>query len=393
MKKILISAFHYLLALILLCLSCPAYFAQGISTRWRGVELNFASIPVLSKGIASDLSESRILEIKQDFESSLRIRAWTDELRSNLLAGNIPDWCIPQIIDSLIPIENEPTKMIFNYVVLEDLGFCPKLFFKNGALALGVWSNDLMPDLAFFESEGKRFYLLAGKRGTYSSSFSSDSFIKKRRSFSFVSNKIPNFAEECIACDSISFLFSGDSRAQIHLIKFCVSQSWVEFLKFCPKPDVDQMTKIPVSRYVYESLINNLKSSLPLQDQVQTLNYLLALCSLGLPYGEDETAKGEDQYLSPEETLVADHSDCEDKTFLFVYLVKKLLKLNVILLSYEEHMAAAVDLKHDIGKVISHNNKTYSVCDPTGTSSRSYRVGELDVEYSNSEYTVVQPEW
>lgn len=60
------------------------------------------------------------------------------------------------------------------------------------------------------------------------------------------------------------------------------------------------------------------------------------------------------------------YSDCEDRSILFARLVRDLMKLDVVLLYYPEHIATAVCFKENVkGDYMQIGAKRYVVCDPT----------------------------
>ena len=83
-------------------------------------------------------------------------------------------------------------------------------------------------------------------------------------------------------------------------------------------------------------------------------------------YKTDDQQFGKEKYLMMEETLHYPSSDCEDRSIMFSYLVKTLLKLDVVGLDYPGHIATAVKFNSDLtGDRVTHNGKVYVICDPT----------------------------
>ena len=70
--------------------------------------------------------------------------------------------------------------------------------------------------------------------------------------------------------------------------------------------------------------------------------------------------------MIPDETLYYSYCDCEDRSILFAYLVRKLTGLSVIGLDYPGHVATAVKFNDELpGAYVTHRNEKYLVCDPT----------------------------
>jgi hypothetical protein len=69
--------------------------------------------------------------------------------------------------------------------------------------------------------------------------------------------------------------------------------------------------------------------------------------------------------LTPEQTLLYEYSDCEDRAALFFYLVKEIYNLPMIVLSYPKHITIAVKLDKPVGTPIVYNGDQYTICEPT----------------------------
>jgi hypothetical protein len=75
---------------------------------------------------------------------------------------------------------------------------------------------------------------------------------------------------------------------------------------------------------------------------------------------------GHDRAFFAQETLYYPYCDCEDRAILFSRLVRDLVGLDVVLLYYPGHLAAAVGFNNDErGDYLTYKNRKYVVCDPT----------------------------
>lgn len=86
-----------------------------------------------------------------------------------------------------------------------------------------------------------------------------------------------------------------------------------------------------------------------------------------LPYGLDDDIWGYDRAFFPDESWNYPKSDCEDHAIHFSRLVRDLLGLEVALVYYPGHLAAAVAFTDGsaTGDYIESNGKRWIVCDPT----------------------------
>ena len=93
---------------------------------------------------------------------------------------------------------------------------------------------------------------------------------------------------------------------------------------------------------------------------------LLHYLHRAFPYKTDEAQFGIERTLFAEEMYYYPYSDCEDRSILFARLVKDLLGLDVVLLYYPAHIAAAVCFKGEVkGDYMQLGNKRYVICDAT----------------------------
>ena len=70
--------------------------------------------------------------------------------------------------------------------------------------------------------------------------------------------------------------------------------------------------------------------------------------------------------MFPAETIYYPYSDCEDRSFLFAWLVENLLGLETVGLDYPGHVATGVKFNTDIdGDHVIIGKTTYTICDPT----------------------------
>lgn len=103
----------------------------------------------------------------------------------------------------------------------------------------------------------------------------------------------------------------------------------------------------------------------PQKVQVQTI---LSLIQFGFEYELDVDQWGEEYYAAPMHTLMLRAADCEDRAFLFSFLVEEVVGLKTVGLHYPGHLAAAVAFDSNSGvsgKYVTLEGVKYYVTDPT----------------------------
>ena len=122
----------------------------------------------------------------------------------------------------------------------------------------------------------------------------------------------------------------------------------------------------PLDGAMAESLYPSLREAIGGLSERDAVNKLLNFVQTAFEYGYDDEIWGGDRAFFAEETLYYPYADCEDRAVLFSRLVRDLVGLDVVLLYYPGHLAAAVEFKDEVfGDYLVHNQKKYIVCDPT----------------------------
>lgn len=121
----------------------------------------------------------------------------------------------------------------------------------------------------------------------------------------------------------------------------------------------------PMSESVRNSLYPVLSKAIEGKSQRDAANILMDFCE-SIPYAYDNEVWGRDRAFFPDESLYYLKADCEDHALLFVRLVRDLMGLDVAVLDYPRHLAAAVHFTEDVpGDYIISDGRKWVVCDPT----------------------------
>jgi hypothetical protein len=160
----------------------------------------------------------------------------------------------------------------------------------------------------------------------------------------------------------------------------------VSYYNKFPFLDFNALFKNSLSDTALFTIQNGLAPYLAGKTELQKVNILLRFLQYGFQYKTDEDQFGYENYLYPEESLFYPYNDCEDRAFLFSYLVSKLLKLEVVGLDFPGHVATAVHFNDSVtGDFVDFEGKRYLICDPTyigadaGMCMPNYKTSELQI--------------
>jgi hypothetical protein len=154
-----------------------------------------------------------------------------------------------------------------------------------------------------------------------------------------------------------------------------------------PVVDYALYLNIPLSKETYYSLIPLLKKKVKRMNVKNGVDYLLRFTRYAFLFEPDTELYGGEKRLSPEQTLLFDQSDCEDRVALFYCLVKEIYDLPMIVLSYPKHVTIAVQFGKTYGKPIIYNGQKYSICEPSPQKT-DLRIGQLLPELSRESYQI-----
>ncbi|RZL45940.1 MAG: hypothetical protein EOP00_16510, partial [Pedobacter sp.] len=155
-----------------------------------------------------------------------------------------------------------------------------------------------------------------------------------------------------------------------------------------PVVDFETYFNIPLSKETYQSLIPILKKNVKKMPIQKGVDYLMRFTRYAFLYEDDEEYIGKEKRFSPEQTLLNDQSDCDDRAALFFYLVKEIYNLPMIAILYPTHITMAVQFEKPIGDVVVYKGKSYSVCEPT-PQKQDLKIGQISASLKNVPYKIV----
>lgn len=154
-----------------------------------------------------------------------------------------------------------------------------------------------------------------------------------------------------------------------------------------PVADYQLYFNMPLSSETYNSLIPQLKESTYNMSTREGVDYLMRFTRYAFLYKADGEHFGKEKRMLPEQTLLYEGSDCEDRAALFFYLVKEIYNLPMIVLAYPEHVSIAVKFDKPIGTPIIYNGAKYSLCEPTPQKG-DVSIGQMPRELKSEPYEV-----
>lgn len=337
-----------------------------VNISYFGTPMTFYYDPAIKKSLPSRINETAVSDFwselsKSDYEPllesidkqarHLQLNDWGYALLSNALAVKI------------YPGRKNEQAM-FNWFVLTKAGFQTRIAFDEQNAYMLIPSKHQIYETPYFTFDGVRYYAVRfdGQQQKLGRVFTYDGqYPNATRSLDM---SIRQNAPAASRADTrqLSFEFKGKR----YTVQAPYDRSRIDYFNSYPQLDLDLYFSSQVSMTTEPPLLTQLAEHMKGMSEQDAVNFLLRFVQTSFKYQTDDQQFGKENYLFPEETLYYPYSDCEDRSFLFAWLVRRLLKLDVVGLNYPGHVATAVNFRTDIaGDSITWQGKRYVVADPT----------------------------
>jgi hypothetical protein len=279
---------------------------------------------------------------------------------------------------------------LYKWFLLNKSGYDAAIRISKNKIMFYVRTDDNIYNIPFYTKDGRQYVCL-----NYHDYGNNVDFIKEKftnadqvtqeggKAFSYKVTRLPDFKTASYQEKDIQFnYYQCDYHFKIKLnpeIKSIFSNyPVVDFASYC---------NIPLSNETYRSLIPLLKENVRGMKVKNGVDYLMHFTRYAFLFKTDSENFGAEKRLTPEQTLLYDESDCDDRAALFFYLVKEIYNLPMIVLDYPEHVTVAVKFSKAFGKPIVYNGDKYSVCEPTPQRT-DLRIGKLLSALTKEPYTI-----
>lgn len=346
----------------------PVEQRKGIRTQvdYFGKRITFYYDPAFKRSLPYRLNEKALSKFwselsKTDYELLL------EQINRQGKTLQLNDWGYAVLTNKLseqIYPTSKNKQALFSWFVLTKAGFRSRVAYNDRNVYLLVPSKQRLYEVTYFTFDNERYYAIGfdgnnrkpGKVYTFDGHY--PGAVKK------LDMSIRNRAAKGnnVGKRNLSFEYGGKR----HVIEADYEQARVDFLNTYPQLDLEVYFVSEVGETAESPLLQQLSSEIKGMNEQDAVNFLLRFVQTSFKYSTDEKQFGKENYLFPEETIYYPYSDCEDRSVLFAWLVRRLLGLEVVGLNYPGHVATAVQLKHRIeGDYVTYKGKHYTVADPT----------------------------
>ncbi|RYD55462.1 MAG: hypothetical protein EOP56_16025 [Sphingobacteriales bacterium] len=278
---------------------------------------------------------------------------------------------------------------LYKWYLLSRSGYDATLAFNGDKLLFYIQCNEEIFDIPFYAIDGKK-YVCLNYHDYGSIDFDRNAFTKLSfkvpgagNTFSYKLTQLPSFRPDDYVKKELEFKYYHVN----YKFEVKVNEQVKQMLANYPVTDYKAYFDAPLSKETYTSLIPQLKKGMKGLSVKNGVDYLMRFTRDAFSYQPDAQNFGKEKRLFPEQTLLYEHSDCEDRAALFFYLVKEVYNLPMIVLAYPNHVTVAVKFDKPVGKPIVYNGVKYSICEPT-PQGEDLSVGEISSDLRKQAYEV-----
>ena len=380
-------------ALLLLAWYRPT---QGpVQFDFYGEQISFNWSADLSVPFNKPTTEENILEFYREI-SQKDYSALVNALQQYRRIHKPDDWLFYQLIrktaQQISPkSQNYPRYTLYKWYLLLQTGFNVVLTSTEQKILMYVQSDERIYNIPARMKEGRQ-YICLNFHDYPGLQIEKEAFreiiipgsVTNTRGFSYKVTQLPVFDSTQYEERELSFRFYQSK----YEFKIRLNTEVKSIFANYPVVDYEYYFNIPMSDATYRSLIPTLRKNIAGMNMRNGVDYLMRFTRYAFLYRPDTEVFGDEKRLSPEQTLLYDQSDCDDRAALFFYLVKELYDLPMLVLSYPEHVTIAVQLDKPVGKPIVYKGQKYSVCEPT-PQKEDFGMGELLPALRNQHYQIV----
>lgn len=393
------KSIRFIISLLILFGLAPASsFGQDktgfIPVDFYGDTLEIPSDPSFTAGITPPLSDSAVQLFYFKLNNSDYLPL-INTLLSYKEQHRLDDWLYYQLIRStaerLSPkASNYQRYTLYKWFLLTKSGYATTVSMRNDRLLLYVQSNEDVFNIPCRMQNGKQ-YVCLNYHDYGDIDFDKEKFTRlnldipeSKKTFSYKVTRLPDFKPQNYVVKELRFDYY---QTEYHF-KLMLNRQVRKIFNNYPVVNYETYFNIPLSKTTYSSLIPLLRENIKKMDQKNGVDYLMRFTRYAFPYAKDTENFGAEKRLSPEQTLLYDGSDCDDRAGLFFCLVKELYNLPMIVLSYPQHISIAVKFDKPIGNPIVYEGNDYSVCEPT-PQKEDLRIGQSLPDLRKVKYDIV----
>ena len=327
------------------------------------ITVGFPENDALKLKAASEKAIADAWQILADSRYDITVSSVLNARKNNSLC----DWAYMKMLQAVTEKQYGKTNeaVLAQAFLMTQSGYRVRIGMSNGRLCLLVASQYAILGYRFYKINGSSFYDISGEK--HEDMQICESKYEKEKSLSLQIASLPKIGNDPSPKRTLT------SKKGV-TASVSVNKNLIDFFNTYPQASINgnfttrwaAYANTPVEKSVKDMLYPPLKKTISGMNERDAVGILLNWVQTAFEYGYDDKIWGRDRAFFAQETLYYPYSDCEDRAILFSRLVRDLVGMDVVLLYYPGHLAAAVAFNDDVnGDWLTYKQRRYVVCDPT----------------------------
>ncbi len=342
--------------------------ANALNTVFFGALVSLPKVDLGLKPLPATLNTTAIADFWQQI-SSAPTKELLEGLRRNRDLMSLGDWAYAQLVyrTSLNMTANDTTTArLVAWHLLVKSGYGVRIGFRDRTVHVLLKSTELLYGTSFFNIDGAKYYVVDLAGGLAPSAGSIRTYDRDHpeatKALGFQMASLPILAEE-LQQRVLRFQYGKEK----YEIPVGVNRNLIDFLTYYPQTELPGYLNAEIPSTAMDHLVAALRPHVAGRTELDAVNFLLRMVQTSFDYKTDGEQFRREKWFFPEETLFYPFSDCEDRSIMFAYLVRKLVpSVSVVGLIYSNHIATAIRFSSAVpGDSRMHNGARYVVSDPT----------------------------
>lgn len=392
MVKTILTYLLFLCSIPVLALETK-HLNDSIHVEFIGKQYNFETKNIIER-YKGFLSKENISEFMKVIETN-NLAAINSSLIQIRKDEKLDDWIFYQLIrktsQALIKKSDDYIAYtICKWYFLKESGYDPLLCISKEKILLYVRSEDIIYNQPIKALNNQQYVCLNYHDYKYAVDFENEKFINiddpksSGNEFSFKINSLPRFDKSNYLNKEIVFQYKQHEDK----LNIKVNPTLIPYFNNYPVMDYENQFNIPLSKETYESIIPALKEKTKKFSVNKGVEYLMYFTRHAFLYEKDTEIFGREKRFSPEETLLNEKSDCEDRSALFYLLVKEIYNLPMIVITLPDHVTVAVKLNQVNRNAVIYKGASFTICEPT-PQKKELKMGQTIANLTKGSYDVV----
>jgi len=344
----------------------------AVNFEFFGMPISLEAAPSFNVPFDKTLSQESVQDFYEQLNSS-RYSGVTDNLINYKQRYKLDDWLFYQLIRKTAQQfspkqDNYHRYTLYKWFLLGKTGYNTLLTIADNKVLFYVQCDELVYNIPYRMKDGQQFVCLNYHDYGNNIDFTKSHFTEVAvlipealHSFTYKISNLPEFSDQEYTEKELDFNYYQEE----YRFRIKVNPDVKTIFTNYPVVDYSTYFNIPLSSETYRTLIPELKKALKNKPTKEGVDFLMRFTRYAFLFKPDAEVFGAEKRLSPEQTLLFNESDCDDRAGLFFFLVKEIYDLPMIVLSYPKHVTIAVQFDKPFGNTIVYNGKKYSICEPT----------------------------